>query len=176
MLKTNIRVACRYGSIRTVRLRSLPLGSESKLPRAIQIRAGQANATQGTASAYIVFADTQAAVAALQANMTLFDGCHLRVDRAAPPAKKAGAVHYDHKRSVFVGNLAKDTTVRSLRQHLPLMACGHHSCLAQQQSVVPCCVCNTQLLFITQACRDARGMLCPMHATSKHASWCRRSI
>lgn len=55
-------------------------------------------------NAYVVFADEDAASKAVSLNATVFEGKHLRVDLAT-----AGQSH-DHKRSIFIGNLAFDVS------------------------------------------------------------------
>lgn len=94
------------GAVESVRLRNMPIDLESKMPKVHQIRAGKIASDRSSASAYVCFATKDAVPAALTMNMAVFDGHHLRVDRAAQPSKAgAGSVQYDPKRSVFVGNL-----------------------------------------------------------------------
>ncbi|KAK9802791.1 hypothetical protein WJX73_005828 [Symbiochloris irregularis] len=101
-----------YGEVETVRLRSVTLHPESKKPRAAAIKAG--DLMQGhSLHAYIVFTEAPAAVAALQHNMQLVAGRHIRVDLAAAQGG-AAAVKYNPARSVFVGNLGFDVQDESL--------------------------------------------------------------
>jgi nucleolar protein 12 len=95
-----------------------------KMSKALQVKAGKTDKSKGSVNAYVVFSAMEHAEAALALNMTTFSGHHIRVDRAAPPkdADNAGAVHYDSRRSVFVGNLPRDVEVRS--QTPPLRLCG----------------------------------------------------
>lgn len=81
------------------------------MPKALQIKAGKVEGARCNATAYVRFATCEEATAALAANMTIIDGAHVRVDMAAAPSSKAGAVQYEPKRSVFLGNLAFDTQV-----------------------------------------------------------------
>lgn len=97
----------------SVRLRNVPVDTESKMPKALQIKAGKVAGARATASAYVRFAAAESVAAALGSNMALFEGAHIRVDRAAAPSRHAGAVQYEPKRSVFLGNLAFDTQVRA---------------------------------------------------------------
>ncbi|KAK9843654.1 hypothetical protein WJX81_001246 [Elliptochloris bilobata] len=113
----------RYGAVESVRLRSVPVKLDVKMPRRAAILSGNVASDRGTANAYVVFVDTAAAAAALAHNMAELDGLHLRVDIAAKPrsqggggggsqapaaAGEPGAVLYDPARSVFVGNLPFD--------------------------------------------------------------------
>ena len=59
-----------FGNVESIRLRSLPLQSENKLPRRAAIATGAvAEASKGSAHAYVVFEDKGSAAAALAANM-----------------------------------------------------------------------------------------------------------
>ena len=98
--------------------------ADIKMSKALQIKAGKTDSSKGSIHAYVVFADAETAEAAHALNMTEFKGNHIRVDRAAAPKedKSAGNVHYDARRSVFVGNLPRDVSVwcQSLRcMHVP---------------------------------------------------------
>ena len=104
-------MACRFGTVENVRLRNLPIDVDSKMPKTLQIKAGKVQGDRSSASAFVRFATVDEALAALARNMTVIDGVHVRVDRAAAPRNKAGVVQYEPKRSVFLGNLALDTTV-----------------------------------------------------------------
>jgi hypothetical protein len=98
-----------------VRLRSLPVDLESKMPRALQIKAGRIDASRGPGSAYIRFIDPGAAHAALSLNMSVFEGHHIRVDAVTRSVGNADQpkVQYDPKLSVFVGNLPPNVQVRA---------------------------------------------------------------
>lgn len=110
---------CRFGSIESVRIRSLAATADVKMSKALQVKAGKTDSSKGSVNAYVLFSAAEHADAAHALNMTKIDGQHIRVDRAAPPkdAKSAGSVHYDSRRSVFVGNLPRDVQVcyRTLR-------------------------------------------------------------
>lgn len=59
----------------------------------------------------MVFKTEESAESSLTHNMYVFEGNHIRVDRACPPRKKIksdSSLLYDHKRTVFVGNLPFD--------------------------------------------------------------------
>jgi nucleolar protein 12 len=70
--KTLRRRFAEYGSVDSVRLRSVPLDLESKkkLPRKAAVIKGSVGTDRGGAKAYVVFEDASAAEAALAANMT----------------------------------------------------------------------------------------------------------
>ncbi|BDA45860.1 probable nucleolar protein 12 at C-terminar half [Coccomyxa sp. Obi] len=101
-----------YGTVESVRLRSLPLKDDGKLPRRAAVAAGALDEA-GSANAYVVFSSGVSAVHALAHNMREFEGRHIRVDRAAAVSKgiEGGGtqVLYDSARSIFVGNLPFDT-------------------------------------------------------------------
>jgi RNA recognition motif-containing protein len=82
------------------------------MPKTLQIKAGKVDGSRSSATAFVRFSSREEATAALAANMSVVNSVHLRVDLAAAPSSKAGAVQYEPKRSVFLGNLAFDTTVR----------------------------------------------------------------
>lgn len=97
-----------------MRLRTVPVMLDSKMPKHLQIKAGKIHGDRASATAFVRFESVDSLPAALVLNMTVLKENHVRVDRAAPPsAKQAGGVQYDSKRSVFVGNLAFDVKVRN---------------------------------------------------------------
>jgi hypothetical protein len=110
--QTGPQGACRFGIIENVRLRNVPVDVNSKMPKALQIKAGKIDSARCTATAYIRFSCAEEAKAALALNMAVLEGTHLRVDCAAAPSSKAGVVQYEPKRSVFIGNIAFDTQVQ----------------------------------------------------------------
>jgi hypothetical protein len=59
----------RYGTVESVRLRSLPLKDEGKLPRRAAVAAGAVDESRGSANAYVVFSSGASAVHALAHNM-----------------------------------------------------------------------------------------------------------
>jgi len=71
----------RYGAVESVRLRSVPVKLDVKMPRRAAILTGNVAADRGTAHAYVVFADAAAAAAALALNMT-----EVRCARGRPAA------------------------------------------------------------------------------------------
>jgi nucleolar protein 12 len=111
-----------YGTIESIRFRSVPLKKDVILPRKAAVASGAVDPTRGSAHAYIIFKDIESAQNAVKKqNMKEWLGQHLRVDIAAiaskksttggDKAEKSADVKYDHTRSVFVGNLhleAKD--------------------------------------------------------------------
>jgi len=111
-----------YGTIESVRYRSVPLKKDVILPRKAAVASGAVDPTRGSAHAYIIFTDIKSAQNAVKKqNMKEWLGQHLRVDFAATASKKSTTggdkaeksadVKYDPTRSVFIGNLhleAKD--------------------------------------------------------------------
>lgn len=65
---------------------------------------GDLHEARDSMNAYIVYKNMESAEKALTSNAVLFEGKHLRVDLAN------GSKNHDHKRSIFVGNLAFDVT------------------------------------------------------------------
>ena len=102
-----------------MRIRSLAATPDVKMSKALQVKAGKTDSSKGSVNAYVLFSAAEHADAAKALNMTKFSGQHIRVDRAAPSkeAEGAGSVHYDSRRSVFVGNLPRTVTV-SFRTHI----------------------------------------------------------
>uniref|UniRef100_A0A7S0RH48 RRM domain-containing protein n=1 Tax=Chlamydomonas leiostraca TaxID=1034604 RepID=A0A7S0RH48_9CHLO len=117
----------RYGKVDSVRLRSVPLDMESKMPRRAAIITGKVD-ERAPATAYVVLTTQAEAAKALAANMTELGGHHLRVNMAAAPSKKRGATgdasapgaagsgEFDPQRSLFIGNLHFQTTDEELIQ------------------------------------------------------------
>jgi exonuclease VII large subunit len=113
-----------------VRLRSIPIKVNANMPRRAAIISGAIDEQRGSAHAYVVFEDEAAAKAALSLNMQLWEGAHLRVDRAGvgkvgnsvPIKDESGtftgegpySAVYESTRSVFLGNLSTNIEVRLL--------------------------------------------------------------
>ncbi|KAK9812953.1 hypothetical protein WJX72_006275 [[Myrmecia] bisecta] len=108
--KALTKLFSQYGTVQSVRLRSVPVKPDLKMPRKAAILSGNLSETRGIANAYIVFESTEAADAALAQNMQELGGLHVRVDRAAKKSigGSTAGVEYDRSRSVFVGNLPFD--------------------------------------------------------------------
>ncbi|KAG8061836.1 hypothetical protein GUJ93_ZPchr0003g17203 [Zizania palustris] len=106
-----------FGEVDTIRIRSVPL-ADTKIPRKGAVIKGKINDSVDNVHAYIVFKDEQGARAALNHNMAMFGGNHIRVDMACPPRKKLKGEGplYDRKRTVFVGNLPFDIKDEELYQ------------------------------------------------------------
>jgi hypothetical protein len=81
------------------------------MPKALQIKAGKITGERTSANAFVRFATRDSVGAALGSNMSLFEGAHIRVDRAAAPSSQAGVAPFEPRLSVFLGNLAFDTQV-----------------------------------------------------------------
>ncbi len=63
------RYVHRYGTVESVRLRSLPLKEDTKLPRHAAVAAGAVDESRGSANAYVVFSSGGSASHALAHNM-----------------------------------------------------------------------------------------------------------
>lgn len=116
--KTIVKEFSQYGSVESVRLRSVPL-LDTKIPRKGAIIKGQVNEAINSQHAYIVFEEASHANAALAHNMEEFNGNHIRVDAAHAPhgtVKGNSALSYDHTRSIFVGNIPFDVKDEELYQ------------------------------------------------------------
>lgn len=114
-----------YGTIESVRLRSVPLKKDVILPRKAAVASGAVDPTRGSAHAYIIYTDIESAQNAVKKqNMKEWLGQHLRVDIAATASKKSTTggdkaeksadVKYDPTRSVFIGNLHLEATDEEL--------------------------------------------------------------
>lgn len=120
----------RFGTIESVRLRSIPIKVDANMPRRAAIISGAIDEQRGSAHAYVVFKDEAAAKAALSLNMQLWEGAHLRVDRVGVgkvangcaikdesetfAGERAYSAVYESTRSVFLGNLSTNIEVRLL--------------------------------------------------------------
>lgn len=62
-------IVCRYGSIESIRRRSVPVKLDAKMSRKAAVITGNVSDKRGTSHAYVVFQDETAAVAALASNM-----------------------------------------------------------------------------------------------------------
>ncbi|XP_031483979.1 uncharacterized protein LOC116253342 [Nymphaea colorata] len=116
--KSLVKEFSRFGEVESVRIRSVPI-LDSKLPRKSAIFKGQINDAMASVHAYIVFKDEESATSALSYNMAKIGENHIRVDRACPPRKKVKGENpslYDHKRTIFVGNLPFDVKDEELYQ------------------------------------------------------------
>eukprot|EP00898_Chlorokybus_atmophyticus_P003210 jgi/Chlat1/3890/Chrsp26S04171 len=106
------RLFAQFGTVQSIRLRSVPVAEDSKLPRRAACITGVLSQKRTNVNAYLVFELTDEAKAALALNMHEFNGRHLRVDAAAPVKQPSGvsraSVEYDKTRSVFIGNLPRD--------------------------------------------------------------------
>ena len=60
---------CRYGSIESIRMRSVPVKLDAKMSRRAAILTGNVSKERGTSHAYVVFQQEDSAVAALSSNM-----------------------------------------------------------------------------------------------------------
>jgi nucleolar protein 12 len=119
-----------FGAVASVRLRSVPVDQEGKMPKAGKVITGKLVAERKSTNAYVVFKNEESVAKAVFAmNMKPIEGRHARVDAAAAPSSRAneakakalsadlppgvgitngGEVAYDHARALFLGNLAYD--------------------------------------------------------------------
>ena len=119
-----------FGAVTSVRLRSVPVDQEGKMPKAGKVITGALVAERKSTNAYVVFENEASVAKAIAAmNMKPIEGRHARVDAAAAPSSRAneakakalsadlppgvgitngGEVAYDHARALFLGNLAYD--------------------------------------------------------------------
>ncbi|KAK9927987.1 hypothetical protein M0R45_025145 [Rubus argutus] len=117
--KVLIREFGKFGEVESVRIRSVPI-EDIKAPRKVAVLTKKFHEKGDSVNAYIVFKSEESAQASLSHNMAVVEGHHIRVDRACPPRKKLKGENtsvYDHKRTVFVGNLpfeVKDEEVYQL--------------------------------------------------------------
>ena len=72
---------CRYGSIESVRRRSVPVKLDAKMSRKAAVITGNVSDKGGTSHAYVVFQDESAAIAALASNMHMVS-LETRIDPA----------------------------------------------------------------------------------------------
>ncbi|PON87445.1 Splicing factor-like protein [Trema orientale] len=108
--KALIKEFSQFGEVESVRIRSVPI-TDTKKPRKGAVITKQFHEAADSVHAYVVFKTEQSAQASLSHNMAVVGGHHIRVDRACPPRKKMKGDEislYDHKRTVFVGNLPFD--------------------------------------------------------------------
>ncbi|OVA02913.1 RNA recognition motif domain [Macleaya cordata] len=116
--KALLKEFSRFGEVESVRIRSVPI-LDGKIPRKGAIIKGKINDTIDSVHAYIVFKEEKSAQDSLSHNMAMVGGNHIRVDMACPPRKKLKGENtplYDHKRTVFVGNLPFDVKDEELYQ------------------------------------------------------------
>lgn len=93
----------KHGEVESIRIRGVPVEAKGKEPKEVAFRRGAFVAGRDTMSAFVVFADEEAArEAAKEENNVVFKERHLRVDMAANGGRPSAAAS---KRSVFVGNL-----------------------------------------------------------------------
>ena len=116
-----------FGAVESVRLRSVPVAAEGKMPRGGKVITGALAAHATSAHAYVVFADARSVADAIAAiNMKKIDGRHLVANAATRPSTRSkgrgvdeqsggndrtslsGDVAYDHTRALFLGNLPYD--------------------------------------------------------------------
>ncbi|RKP12533.1 hypothetical protein BJ684DRAFT_16986 [Piptocephalis cylindrospora] len=108
-----------HGEIESLRFRSIAL--PEPMPRKVAYTQKRIHNERDVLNVYIVYKEKAAVKAAVKAkNGTLFLEKHLRVDRAEKKSVEKGQV--DHRRSVFVGNLAFDVEEEAVWKHFE--GCG----------------------------------------------------
>ncbi|XP_068178575.1 RNA-binding protein 34 [Antennarius striatus] len=104
------------GPIESIRFRSV-VREDPSMSRKAAVIQRKVHPQKQSLNAYVVFRDQGGVAKAQQRNgLEIQDGFYIRVDRVG-----AGATH-DHKRSVFVGNLAFDVEDLAFRRHF--QSCG----------------------------------------------------
>eukprot|EP01080_Neovahlkampfia_damariscottae_P000787 gene787-9037_t len=93
-----------FGKVQSVRLRSIPIAQDLKLPRKAAVIKEKFAETKKSVNAYVVFKEAESCKQALEVNGQKIDGRHLIVDLAVPDKMK----NSDHKKTVFLGNLPFD--------------------------------------------------------------------
>ena len=139
------KVFKKYGDIESSRFRSLPITgtkvkeSSYKLVRRASAIKGLVNsAVKDSMNAYVKFVDASSVEKALEANNTVLNGKHLRVDRATPvqtkgkgfrSSGKGGRDQHDFRRSVFLGNVDKHGNEEELREFFSRGVSGGSDCV-----------------------------------------------
>ena len=108
-----------FGTVENVRLRSIAVSKDGKLPVKVARRLYK-QVVGSSVNAYVVFESQEEAKAALVMNGHLVNGRHIRVDMCMPP--KGSKCSRDQKHSVFVGNLPFSADEEELRS--AFMDCG----------------------------------------------------
>lgn len=106
-----------YGEVSSVRLRSVPIAGTAvdekgnqELVRKVCVNQRKFGDQKGSFNAYVVFKDESSVSAALEANNTIIDKRHIRVDTATPTLSNP-------KKTVFLGSLSYYTDEEELRDH-----------------------------------------------------------
>ncbi|KAI8806424.1 hypothetical protein BJ742DRAFT_363851 [Cladochytrium replicatum] len=114
-LKTFKTFVQRFGKVESIRFRSIAFAAQ--IPRRAAYVTKQLHPLRDTLHAYVVYVDEDSVTKALaEGNAQVVLGNHLRIDRVGETVK------YDHKRSVFVGNLSFDIADEPLWTHFS--TCG----------------------------------------------------
>ncbi|KAL5550994.1 hypothetical protein UlMin_001170 [Ulmus minor] len=123
--KALIKEFSKFGEVESVRIRSVPV-TDTKKPRKGAVIKKLIPDSADSVNAYLVFKTEESALASLSHNMAVVGEHHIRVDRACPPRKKIkgdSTPLYDHKRTLFVGNLPFDVKDEEVYQ----LFCGINS-------------------------------------------------
>lgn len=153
-----VEASAGVGTVESVRFRSVPVAKLAVAPGSgfrAMIRAavatGSLNSARDSMNAYVVLRGEGAVAPALRLNGAAFEGRHLRVDavggggcgegggggdgagEASGGAGASGAPRYDHKRTVFVGNLPFDAGEEAVRHAFE--RCGAGGALVSVEAV-----------------------------------------
>ncbi|XP_046847741.1 RNA-binding protein 34-like [Xenia sp. Carnegie-2017] len=104
------RIFKQYGEVESTRLRSVAV-PDLKTPKKVAVIKRTFNSNRSNINAYVVFKDKDSVEKAITSNGLKIQDLHIRVDRVDDGAKQ-----YDHKRSIFVGNLKFDMEEKSLNE------------------------------------------------------------
>lgn len=108
----------KYGTIKSIRLRSVPF-AKLGLPRKVQFITKDFHDKRDSCNAYIEFATPEEAEAAVQHNGKLLGDKHIRVDTVIPNEQRQQQAS---QKSVFVGNLSYDVEDEELYKYF--QGCG----------------------------------------------------
>ena len=106
-----------FGKVESVRFRSVPFSSSNRPGERKRdfIKSQNISQERDSCNAYVVFETKEHALTAAKAlNGTVFEGKHLRVDLCREELAEGEAKRNPTKRSIFIGNLAFDTTEEQL--------------------------------------------------------------
>ena len=109
-----------FGAVESVRLRSVPVAAEGKMPRGGKVITGALAAHATSAHAYIVFADARSVADAIAAiNMKKIDGRHLVANAATRPSTRSkgrGVDEQSAETTELPSRATSRTTARAARE------------------------------------------------------------
>lgn len=112
------KIFSQFGTLKSIRYitfksRFRSIAFAEKMPRKVSFITKKFHEGRDSLNAYIVYEESSSADASLTLNGSVFQGKHIRVDKAE---KNEMQVKQDAKRSVFVGNIPFDVSEESLWQ------------------------------------------------------------